>query len=69
MISWTTRSCSPTGRAQMRGVCDDVLKAAPRGTQVVPGIVTVAGDFARLQHQRHTAHYDNAAFWSLSDTV
>lgn len=55
--------------AKMKSICDDLLKGAKSGADVLPELVTVAKSFIQLQQQRHTADYDNSKQWSHTDVV
>ena len=54
---------------KMKGICDDVLRAAKSGAPLPPELKTVAGAFIELQQHRHTADYDNSKQWSPGDVV
>ena len=54
---------------KMKGTCDDVVKVVKSGGKLPPELNIVAQNFIRLQHDRHTADYDNSKEWSRTDVL
>lgn len=57
------------GHGRMKAICDDLLKSARSGGNVLPELHTVAHNFIQLQQHRHTADYDNSKQWSRADVL
>jgi uncharacterized protein (UPF0332 family) len=55
--------------SRMKVICEDVLKKARSGGEVPPELIVVARSFVELQHQRHTADYDNSKRKSRKDAI
>jgi uncharacterized protein (UPF0332 family) len=54
---------------KMKAICDDVLRSARSGANVLPELHAVAHNFIQLQQHRHTADYDNSKQWSRADVL